>query len=321
MIICVNYHYIREDFTKKYESIFGIKPVEFKNQLSELSKIGKFISANDLDHNIRNNIKIKGVKFLVTFDDGLKEQFNTALPILEEMGIPALFFINCSTSKYNKVEEVHKIHLIRSIISPQEILYELEKNVNISDDQKKISKNKGIKHYKYDNPNNAQLKYLLNFEISESKRIKFINNIFNKYFDEFKTNKELYMNDDELIKLSKKKMLGSHGFNHIAIGKQSEKIINHEIIDSYNYFKRLTGNRPIGFSFPYGSYESINGTRKILEKSNHSFALSMERAINKDLSDPFCLARFDNNDMPKGKAFRYKNSMDLLKYSCRKWKI
>ena len=97
----------------------------------------KFISANDLDHNIRNNIKIKGVKFLVTFDDGLKEQFNTALPILEEMGIPALFFINCSTSKYNKVEEVHKIHLIRSIISPQEILYELEKNVNISDDQKK----------------------------------------------------------------------------------------------------------------------------------------------------------------------------------------
>ena len=40
MLIALNYHYIREDFTSKYQSIFGLKPQEFEHQLIELSKYG-----------------------------------------------------------------------------------------------------------------------------------------------------------------------------------------------------------------------------------------------------------------------------------------
>ena len=47
----------------------------------------------------------------------------------------------------------------------------------------------------------------------------------------------------------------------------------------------------------------------------------MERSINHNLKQPFGLSRFDNNDMPGGKSYKYKSDTELLKYSKRNWKI
>ncbi len=92
MLIVSNYHYIREDFTAKHPSIFGLTPKQFRLQMEELSKAGSFISQKDL-------LKFRNKKFdknyiLITFDDGLKEQYELAKPILDAMGIPFIFFIN-----------------------------------------------------------------------------------------------------------------------------------------------------------------------------------------------------------------------------------
>lgn len=322
MLICVNYHYIRTSFDAKYPSIFGIKPEAFERQLHSLSKIGKFISAEDLAVTINTDAQLDGINFLITFDDGLKEQINLAVPILERMGIPAIFFANSASFTEKRVESVHKIHLLRSILSPKEILGMTENHLpEMSAEEISEIRKKGIEHYKYDNEDTAELKYLLNFILEKSQLFKFIDSAFDMAFDEEAVNKELYMSVEDITKLAALGQLGSHGHTHIPIGLHDQHTKHKEIIGSGELFRTLTGKKPIGFSFPYGSLSSAEGCKDLLIQGHYKFALTMERAINPDLSQPFGLARFDNNDMPLGKFFPFQNHMELVNYPKRSWKI
>src|SRR6056297_977611 len=174
MLIVSNYHYIREDFSAKYPSIFGLTPEQFRRQLEELSKHGDFISKDDLlayKHKAFDKNYI-----LITFDDGLKEQYELAKSILDEMGIPALFFINTENFQEKQVSLVHKIHLLRSQLSSEEILRELKKQEvkNLTETEKTLA----LSHYNYDDEQTAILKYLLNFKMSLPAQKAFISPLF-----------------------------------------------------------------------------------------------------------------------------------------------
>ncbi|HMK06210.1 MAG TPA: hypothetical protein VK476_01690, partial [Flavobacterium sp.] len=94
MLTVSNYHYIREDFSAPYPSIFGVTPQAFERQLLLLREMGTFIHPQDLINNADEILSSEQHFLLVTFDDGLKEQLTLAKPILDKLGIPALFFIN-----------------------------------------------------------------------------------------------------------------------------------------------------------------------------------------------------------------------------------
>ena len=48
MLTVSNYHYIRDDFTAPYPSIFGVTPHFFRAQLVAIKKIGSFITPHEL---------------------------------------------------------------------------------------------------------------------------------------------------------------------------------------------------------------------------------------------------------------------------------
>lgn len=322
MLICVNYHYIRASFEAKYPSIFGIKPDAFERQLEALSKLGNFISAEDLATTIANGEPLEGTNFLITFDDGLKEQMNLALPILKRMGIPAIFFANSASFTEKRVESVHKIHLVRSILSPKDLLQMADNHLpEMTPTELSEIRARGIEHYKYDTEDTAELKYLFNFVLEKSKLQEFIDQVFNTAFDEAAVNNELYMSIDDITELAMQGQLGSHGHTHLPMGLQDRASKHKEILGSAAIFKNLTGKQPIGFSFPYGSLNSTEGCKELLIQGEYKFALTMERAINPDLTQPYGLSRFDNNDMPLGKSFPYQNHKEVVKYPLRSWEI
>ena len=48
MLTVSNYHYIRDDFTTPYPSIFGVTPSFFKSQLLAIKEIGTYITPQQL---------------------------------------------------------------------------------------------------------------------------------------------------------------------------------------------------------------------------------------------------------------------------------
>lgn len=306
-LIVINFHYIRKDFSSPYPSIFGRTPDQFQRQLEILSSLGTFISQDDIKAFLNHGKHLPEKAFLVTFDDGLKEQYDLAFPILKRMGIPAIFFPNTLPLEQPCVLNVHKSHLIRSVSPTGELIAFLKKATK--KDGVIFSKEKltagAAATYRYDHHEQRELKYLLNFLLDFRQREKYINAIFNQLFEnqEHTIHSQLYMTPKQIKSLSNEGMLGCHGRSHHPLGDLANQDQENEILTSKTYLKRLTRNTVDAFSYPYGSYDAVHGAEAAVKKAGFLFAFTMERAINDTSRFPFFLSRFDTNDLPGGKLF------------------
>jgi len=303
MLTVSNYHYIRPDFKTEFPSIFGVTPQVFREQLLLLKNEGDFIDPKTLLADTKAVLESKQHYFFITFDDGLKEQYQYALPILDELNIPAVFFANSRNFQDKKVSTVHKIHLLRAVMSPKDFLTKLSDSTAITFSE--ADKVKAKSTYIYDDENSAVLKYILNFKLSFEELEVIIETLFNKLFDEQATLRKLYMDESEIIDLSTKSYLGSHTHNHYPIGLLDSKSIEFELRNSKLFFEKMTGSSVEMVAYPYGSPEAC--TSEVAQTASHlgyKLGFTTTRGVNTSDSNYLLLNRFDCNDLKGGKNFK-----------------
>ena len=299
MLKVSNYHYIKLDFKTKYPSIFGLTPNEFKRQLILLKNQGNFVHPNDLVSNLNAILESKENNLFITFDDGLKEQFDLALPILDELNIPAVFFVNSINLEEKKVSTVHKIHLLRSIISSSEFL---DKFIDIPFSQ--LEKKKAQEIYRYDDEKSAALKYILNFKLDFKQQEQIVNKLFDLNFDENTALDSLYMTKQNLIELANKGYLGSHTHSHYPLGLLDVHTIKTELERTKNYLNELTNSDINIVSYPYGTPEVCTDLVADLAKNTgYKIGFTTKRGTNTLNENPLLLNRFDCNDLIGGKNY------------------
>jgi peptidoglycan/xylan/chitin deacetylase (PgdA/CDA1 family) len=312
MLIAVNFHYIREDFQTPFPAIFGVTPKGFEKQLDQLGAIGRFIHPNELLTNPGLVSDLDEIFFLITFDDGLKEQIELAWPVLHSKGIPALFFVNPFNQVENKFSAVHQMHLLRAYIPLQDLnnYFSNKIDLGLSDADLKLA----ISHYNYDKPEVAAFKYQLNFMLDPKQADVIISGAFITFLGNYNV-AGYYMNEKDLRTIASQDLLGTHSYHHHPIGKISLSEMQVEISSSVTSISQLTGGYQCKtISYPYGSIESVSSDSvKYASSQNLNFGFTMERAVNRDLREPFLLSRFDCNDLPGGKSALYHSKQDILK--------
>jgi peptidoglycan/xylan/chitin deacetylase (PgdA/CDA1 family) len=311
MLIAVNFHYVRPVFDAPYPGIHGITPARFGSQLELLGKAGQFVSGSDILDAIHGTRRLPERSLVVTFDDGLREQYEHAVPVLRRLGIPALFFVNTRPIETGTVSSVHKIHQLRSQVAPGEFT---ERLIAAAADHgialtSKGDADKGIEHYKYDTPEAARLKYLLNFTLSAADRDALVEVLFDDIFGtrEAMMSRELYMGREQIAELAREGSIGTHAHEHLPLGLLSREEAGRQLAQSVRLLDEWTGRRPFALSYPYGSREASSPqVAAAAAEQGIELAFTMERAANRDLAAPLHLARFDNNDLPGGKAARFE---------------
>lgn len=302
MLSVSNYHYIRPIFDAKYPSIYGITPDDFREQLLLLKNQGDFIESNYLVANLEEVLESKDNHFLITFDDGLKEQFNYALPILDELDIPAIFFVNSINHIEKKVSLAHQIHLVRSVISSHELFGNL-----VNETKRVLNKQEVLQahqFYRFDNPKSAELKYFLNILLDSTAQEKFINGIFTQHFDEVKVLESLYMNISEIQHLIKRSSIGSHTHTHLPLGIYDKQTIIYELETTKKYLENLNGIAIDCVAYPFGTQEAANKkVGNLARQVGYKIGFTTKPGINDSLSDPLLLNRFDCNDLIGGKNY------------------
>ena len=269
MLIAVNHHYIRDQYNLPYPGINGITPAFFKDKLLALKKHGVFVSAKQIADAVDGIKELPAHAIVITFDDGLKEQYELALPILDEVKIPALFFVNTINSEA-KVSNVHKIHLLRSYVSPEIFFDELQKfikQMSLDEINFETAKKAGADHYIYDDVLTAGVKYILNFVLSAEQLHSFTDQLFPKYFKEEEIAQQLYMSTEQLSILAERGYLGSHGHEHLPLAQLSDKEAAFQIQRSQEIIKGITGNPVYAFSYPYGSEEACKGLGRTIKNN------------------------------------------------------
>ena len=89
-LLVVNFHYIGVS-RYLYPAIYPVSITKLDQQLEQLSKTWKFISLADLRDHYAKKRRLIGRNCLITFDDGLKEQYEQAWNLLDKKGSPGHF--------------------------------------------------------------------------------------------------------------------------------------------------------------------------------------------------------------------------------------
>jgi peptidoglycan/xylan/chitin deacetylase (PgdA/CDA1 family) len=305
MLIVVNYHYVRPRFEHRFPGIHGVTVSALEAQLRLLGMVGEFVSASQLRDAVRGSATLPARALLLTFDDGLREQVEYALPVLDALGIPALFFVNTGPIAARVVSPVHKTHLLRAQMPPGDFwaLVHTEarrQGLEISWD---VDPAEAAANYAWDPPQTAQLKFFLNHILAPDVRDALLAPCFRQVFgdDEAAISSVLYMEIEQLCALGARDYLGTHGDRHLVLGRVSRAVARHDIQTSLDRLISWTGVRPFALSYPCGSSVSatLDGAAAAADLGIE-LAFTCERAANFDLSRSLYLARFNCNDLPGG---------------------
>src|SRR4051812_15112248 len=85
------YHRVLE---QSYDpQMLAVTPENFYEQLLFLKKKGPFLSIDEFAEILKTGKKFPRNAFLITFDDGYADNLINALPILENLELPAVFYV------------------------------------------------------------------------------------------------------------------------------------------------------------------------------------------------------------------------------------
>jgi peptidoglycan/xylan/chitin deacetylase (PgdA/CDA1 family) len=302
VLIAINYHYVRPSFAAHGRGVQGVTPEQLASQVALLATAGEIVSAEQVRRAVLGDQPLPERAILVTFDDGLREQFDHALPVLSALGVPAVFFVNTLPVVSRTVCSVHKIHLLLAHLEPREFAAMLARHAcarGVLFDPDAVS-DACTAQYKYDTPDVARLKYLLNLMLRPDDRDQLAADCFAEAFgDEGEVSESLYMDPAQVRTLGTLGYVGTHGHEHHPIGLLSPEAMEQDIGSSVEWLAQWTGRRPFALSFPYGSAEACSrAASEAARRQGITFALTMERAGNPDLAHPLHLARFSCNDLP-----------------------
>ncbi|MEK7567098.1 MAG: polysaccharide deacetylase family protein [Patescibacteria group bacterium] len=307
-ISIITYHYVRNLKHSRHPQIKGLDINLFKEQLNYILKYYGIIRMQDLFEAIGGNKKLPENSLLLTFDDGYIDHFESAFPILDELGIQGSFFPPGKAICEHKVLDVNKIHFILASVEDKKLLIEniyslmdkYRKEFNLEPND--IIRNKLITKSRFDAEEVSFIKKILQKALPEKLRNIIVDNLFFKYVskDEAAFSRELYMDADQLKYMTKHGMyVGGHGWDHYWLDTLSEDQQNKEIELSLKFLETIGCDTSAwAMCYPYGAYNDF--LIALLKSRGCKLALTAEVGIA-DLTagNPFILPRLDANDLPK----------------------
>ena len=295
-LLAVGFHYVAAEPPSEPRAIFPVTVDGLAAQLELLGRSWEFVSRDELLAAVAGEAELPERACVVSFDDGLRCQLEVALPVLERIGVPATFFVAGKPLAEERVLYVHKVHLLRERVADADLLA-LAGGADVPVDLAQ-------EHYRYDEPDAARLKYLLNMALPLEERERVIGAAFAEVFpDEAAAARELYMSREDVASLEREHAaVGAHSYAHEPLARLDDAGLRRDLDAVATLLEEVTGTRPRALSYPHGTASTVDvRVARSAAEAGFRVAFTMERALNPTLDEPLLLGRLDANDAPGGK--------------------
>lgn len=306
-LLAVNFHYIREPGSDPFPAVFPVPARQLEAQLLELGRYFSFVSGEQVLEASELGKPLPRHACLITFDDGLRCQYENALPILDRLAVPALFFVCGRPLTDGTALHVHRIQFVRSRLAPRVLAAELESLVQgdgASATDLAHCAEVARQTYRYDTPEDALVKWQLNFGLGPAQAEGFVGRLFRQIVrDEAAWCEETYMSRGQVRELAQRQSLGNHSFDHLPLSRLRDDEMRWQLLRNQRLLEALGGGAAVRFvSYPYGGENAV-GRREAdwCHQIGARIGFTMERCFNATLGDPLLLARVDTNDAPGGR--------------------
>lgn len=302
----IMYHYVRPK-DKRFPGLYRLDIESFKKQLdffdSNFGFIDRkcFVDAVKFNKNISNGV-------ILTFDDGLSCHYEFVFKELKKRNLWGIFYIPTMPFQMNKVLDVHKIHILLSLINPKNLYdYLTMNNIKRYINEDKIAAFQELTYWNQKNNKYTLLvKRILNYFIEYKYRAEIIDSLF-KFFIKKKINiNDYYLTSENLKEMHNEGMvIGSHSVNHNVMSTLSKNDQRYEIEESFNFIEKTIGSTDLKtFCYPYGGFHSFNkNSENILTKIKVDFSFNVESRdiMKRDVTKrPQALPRYDCNEFQFG---------------------
>ncbi len=300
ILLAVNFHYVSRERVASPRAIFPVTVSELAAQVELLARHFEFVDRDLLERAVVGGRPLPERACLITFDDGLRQQAELALPALLELGVVPLFLIPGQPLAEGRALYVHKVHHMREVLDREQfadVLTAPLARTGFSLDD--VSEEQGTTAYAYDEPEEARLKFLLNRVLPFDIREQVVDEGFAQIVESERAFcEQLYMSSALVGELEQKHhAIGAHSYAHRPLALLDPAELRRDLDASAAALEAVTGLRPHVLSYPHGSLEAVDrSVASVAAAVGFRVGFTMERAFNRTLADPLLLARIDVND-------------------------
>ncbi len=282
------YHAIEGE--ERLRHIHHLYPVRTKKQFeADLDYLLQYftpISIEDLIAHVQQKKLLKKAVMHLSFDDGLREVYDIAFPILKRKGIPASVFVNSAFVDNKALFYRYKVsliieHLVENILS-----------------KKQIQQINQVLQTALATTIKDQKAALLQLNYHQQDTIQTIARILNLDFDQFLQSYQPYLTIDQLTHLQNEGFrIGAHSIDHPLYAGLSLEDQLHQTEESIQYVQEKFSPKHNIFSFPFTDDGVERTFFEILQK-DEIIDLSFGCAGLKKQEYPFHFQRFPMEKTP-----------------------
>lgn len=298
----VMYHYVRDLPRTCFPRIKGLLTEDFRRQVMALARQYEMATLESALAFLRGSYQPARGLCLLTFDDGLKDHFTEVLPVLAERNLQGIFFVPTACLEEIRVASVHKNHFLLASLEFDEyrraFLAELSRHH--PETTTEVDASLVAATYRWDTPEVAAFKFLLNFGVPAAARDAILDVLFTTYLgDETAFARELYLSWAEARQMQDAGMLiGGHSHDHVAPSTLSDERQRQDLETCTTLLHRRLGVQKLWpFSYPYGRTHTYNEvTVRTIRALGYSCSFGTEPGVNLVGQDVFALRRIDTKD-------------------------
>lgn len=287
--LIVNYHYCISQEENPYLARTAVAPARFEQQVEQLARL-----------------QSQGaVQPLVTFDDGTRDIWRNAIPVLARHGVPAILFVCSMPLLERRLLNVTKIHLLQAKLGLQDFrtrfmaALEAHSGDCVLDEPERYGLGR---IYRYDADDVREFKLLLNARLPYPIVTGLLDRLFEREFGPQDVAADsLYMSAEEIKNARDAGIrMGLHTHSHFMLGRLRAGQQEAEIGTCADFFNGLLGEPVRDLSYPYGVPGTWNAeTKTIMSRRGISRAYTLGREIYDPAihQDAFEIPRYDVNDV------------------------
>jgi len=226
---------------------------------------------------------------VLTFDDGVRDAVEGALPVLRELKAKAVFFIPTAILEERRVVNVQKRHLLLAEIGAERLVEELNP---LLPEVLRIRADPAFKADYLDDLLTCSMKWML--DCADHEIINpVLSQVFARYFpDEGAVFDRLYLSRGDMAILQEEGMeIGVHGHLHRQLGRLYFTDQVRELDHATALVRPVIGDRPLYMSYPSGSYNPL--TTRVLTSLGYRAAVTVNKHPNDSATPRMELGRFD----------------------------
>lgn len=284
-LIIINYHRVYHDkLATEFDSgVFCPSMEEFDQQMAFLGKHANLITEEEIVRLAQSSKPLPKRSALVTFDDGYRDNYLFAVPVLKKYSVPAIFFIPIESIEKSRVGwwDVIAYFIKRT-----------RKEVLPFNGRKLFLRTKTEK----ENAIAVLHDYMKLVRAEESRGfLAELSCLCDVDFPPKDMQREELMSWDQIMEIGDSEFLsiGSHTMSHRVLSTVSDEEELRELVDSRLFLQQKLGYEIKSIAYPVGSYQAFSDrTKNNARRAGYSIGFSFNTGVNYgSIIDPFNIKR------------------------------